>query len=154
MTEKIVAWTPPKNVSTKEIIGRRAFGSRIFNTDPNSTIHYKIDVFLDNRIGTGLSVDRLGVRRAVPNVLAFLCPLCDEMANKGSTEFKGWAQISVSDVHHSIMATDAVGEQNPYHAEIDRSDYQNERTLRSFAFELCVFASKHEFLYRSDIESL
>lgn len=144
----MTVWNPPKKVSSKEFVGRRAFGSRVFENPSDGRLHYKIDAFLDKRTGTGLSVDRLGVRTAYHDVLAFLCPLCDEMAKKGSTEFIGWAQIAVKDIQKLVQATKAVGEDNPYHAEIDRSGHVNIEALRSFAFRLCVHASKHPFIYR------
>ena len=131
------------------MLGRRAFGSKVFEKAKNSVLRYKIDVFLDDRKGTGLSVDRLGIRKAQPDVLTFLGPLCDKMADKRPTEFVGWAQIRATDFGGEIRATMAVGEDNRYHAEIDRSQYQTDRSLRSLAFELCVHASKHEFIPRS-----
>ncbi len=97
-----------------------------------------------------MSVDRLGVRTASHDTLTFLCPLCDKMAKKGSTRFVGWAQIAVKDIQQLVQATNAVHEQNPYHAEIDRSGHENIRALRSFAFMLCVLASKHDFIYRPE----
>ena len=142
-------WTPPTNISAKEIVGRRAFGSRVFATGAN--LPYKIDVFLDKKIGTGLSVDRLGVRKACQEVLDFLTPLCDASAKNRSSKFVGWAQISVEDVQKiGIHVKEAVGENNPFHAEICRSDYPNINALRSLAFHLCVCASKHKFICRPD----
>jgi hypothetical protein len=145
----MTGWVPPKTVSKKEMVGRRAFGSKVFEQAKDNVLHYKIDVFLDDRLGTGLSIDRLGVRTARPEVLTLLAPLCDQMADKRSTSFVGWAQFRVDDVRCGIAATDPVSEDNPYHAEIDRSHYQNVAALRSLAFELCVHASKHAFIDRS-----
>ena len=142
-------WTPPPAVSKKEIVGRRVFGSRVFDETPLN-LRYKLDTFLDKRIGTRLSVDRLGVRKANSEVLAFLIPLCDSSAIKRSSTFTGWAQISASDLQQiGIQSTEAINEINPYHAEILRSDYQTVDALRSLAFRLCVYAAKHEFIYRS-----
>ncbi len=148
---KVANWTAPREISPKEFVGRRAFGSKVFEKEGNSVLRYKINVFLDERIGTGLSVDRLGVRVAEVEVLTFLRPLCDAMAEKGSTNFSGWAQISAKDVENIIKVIEAIGEENPYHAEIDRSNYQNVDALRAFAFQLCVYASKHEFIPRPEI---
>lgn len=149
MTRKNRIWKPQGTFSTKEMIGRRAFGSKVFERSEESVLRYKVDVFLDKRRGTSLSVDRLGIRTAKPDVLEFLLPLCDRMAEKGSTEFVGWAQISAADVHGGLTATRPVGEENPYHAEIDRAQYPTDEALRAFAFQLCVYASKHEFIDRS-----
>lgn len=145
-------WIPPKKISPKEFVGRRAFGSRVFEKEDDKVLRYRIDIFLDKRAGTGLSVDRLGVRAACPEVLAFLSPLCDEMAEKGSTEFVGWAQVKVEDLKGIIIkATDAVGEDNSYHAEIDRTDYPTAGALRALAFRLCVHASKYDFIKHSEV---
>ena len=149
MTKKLTSWVPPKTVSKKEMVGRRAFGSKVFEKANDRVLHYKIDVFLDKRKDTSLSVDRLGVRVARPDTLSLLLPLCDRIATNGSTEFVGWAQISAADVHRGIRATSSVGEDNPYHAEIDRTQYPTDEALRAFAFQLCVYASKHAFIFRS-----
>ena len=146
MTGKSKGWKPTDEVSPKEFVGRRAFGSNVFGTSSDMS-HYKIDVFLDNRMLGGLSVDRLGVRTARIDVLDRLRPLCDNIAKKGRTNFVGWAQICVADIKQKISATNAVNEENPYHAEIDLTPFKNEPSLRAFAFELCVLASRHEFIY-------
>ena len=145
MIGKPTEWKPPDNISKKEFVGRRAFGSNVFDTS-SSISRYKINVFMDDRMLPGLSVDRLGVKIVRRNILDYLRPLCDDMAKKGRTEFIGWAQLRVSDVQQKISATKAVNEDNPYHAEIDLIPYQNKQSLRAFAFELCVQASKHEFI--------
>ena len=139
-------WTPPQQISEKEIVGRRAFGSKIFNHRNGEPLRYRISVFEDDRPNTGLSVDRLGVRTPKNAVLEFLEPFCEVMAERGSTTFKGWVQLCVADLRSKISVTDAEGEQNPYHAEIDRSPYTTVQAMRALAFELCVYASKYEFV--------
>ena len=139
-------WKPPRDVSKKETVGRRAFGSRVFETRENVPLHYKLNVFQDDRMGTGLSVDRLGVRGPQESVLKFISPLCEEMAGKKGTKFKGWAQLRVCDLQVAVQATRAEGEENPYHAEIDRTSYPNVHAMRSLAFELCAHASKYPFV--------
>lgn len=141
-------WNPPKSVSPKEIVGRRTFGTRIFDESEN-ILPYKIDIFLDDRIGENLSVDRLGVRRAMTNVVEFLLPLCDRSAMKRSSKFQGWAQIEVGQITKlGVHATEAVDEENPYHAEISRSNHKTVSAMRSLAFELCVHAARNDFLDR------
>lgn len=150
----MATWKPTQAISPKEMVGRRAFGSKVFSaTDQKSVLRYRITVFLDNQQDTGLSVDRLGIKRADGKVLALLCPLCDTMANKRATSFKGWAQIHAADLKGRISRTPAIGENNPYHAEIDRSKYNSKETRRSLAFELCVHASKHKFIDRALVSS-
>ena len=139
-------WTPPNEVSKKEVVGRRAFGSRVFEKEKGPfRLRYKINVFLDSKDGD-LSVDRLGVRHVEEDVLQFLYPLCNAIAAKGNTKFQGWAQFLVSDLPMRVTKTESIGENNPYHAEIDRSNHRSEEAQRSFAFELCVYASKYEFV--------
>ncbi len=143
-------WYPPTHISQKEIVGRRTFGSRVFDKT-NGVLKYKIDIFLDKRTAFNLSVDRLGVRVADRNVVDFLKPLCDESAEKRSSKFNGWAQISVNQIQKiGVRATEAINEENPYHAEISRSRHQTVSALRSLAFELCVYASKHDFISRPE----
>ena len=149
--KKKAKWKPPKHISVKEVVGRRTFGSKVFDRSAGTTLHFRIDVFMDSRPGTGLSGDRLGVRAAQQEVLQFLYPLCDDMATKGATTFVGWAQISAKDLRGTIRATISTGEDNPYHAEIDRSKHPTEESLRSLAFELCVHASKQEFIDRRPV---
>ena len=140
-------WTPSGIVSKKAVKGRRAFGSKIFETK-DAVLRYKIDVFLDRR-DCDLSVDRLGVHEVDKKVVSFLRPLCEAMANKGSTTFHGWVQLRVGDLRSDVKNTEAYNEDNPYHAEIDRSAHASLGAKRSFAFELCVIASKNEFVYKS-----
>ena len=144
-------WTPPNHVSSKEMVGRRAFGSRVFDKSDDRVLQFRINVFLDERQNTGLSVDRLGVRSAEPEVLTRLLPYCDEMAEHGSTSFAGWAQLSVKDIKQTVLASEPQGEDHPYHAEVDRSNFPTPESLRALAFELCVHASKHEFIHRSGV---
>lgn len=136
-------WNPPADVSPKEVVGRRAFTRKLYVADSHE---YKADVFLDLQIGTGLSVDRLGVRIADEGVVEYLAPFGRTMAAKGGQTFYGWAQIKVSEVKDAIAATEAIGEENPYHAEFDRSACQNIETLRYFAFMLASIASRNKFL--------
>jgi len=130
-------WRPPKLVSPKEFVGRRTFGTRVLDESEENILPYKVDIFLDDRFGKNLSVDRLGVRRAEPDVIEFLLPLCDKSAEKRSSKFEGWAQIEVGQITKlGVHATEAVDEENPYHAEISRSNHQTVSAMRSLAFEL------------------
>ena len=139
-------WTPTDTVSDKEFIGRRAFGSRVFTNEEN-VLRYRIDVFLDSR-GSDLSIDRLGIRKVNDNIVSFLLPLCESMASRGRTTFRGWACLKVGDIKAKVRKTDAENEENPYHAEIDRSQHLSEAAQRSLAFELCAHASKYGFVHK------
>lgn len=62
-------------------------------------------------------------------------------------EFHGWAQIKVADLLEiKVQKTDAVGENNPFHAEIVRGNHSDIGLLRSLAFRLCYCAEKQPFL--------
>lgn len=158
MAGKSGLWNPPSKISEdKEILGRRAFGSKIFDKSGDNVLQYKMNVFLDERTNGGLSLDRLGVKNVREEVLEFLQPLCDEMASKGGTWFEGWAQFSISKCKESskmkleVSKTEASGENNPYHAEIDLPDFGNIPSLqksRTLAFVLAVCASSYPFINR------
>ena len=152
MKEKTKERNLPKDVSDKEFIGRRAFGSKIFEKIHDGNI-FRITVFMDRntKMSEGISVDRLGLKTVSCEILDYLLPQADNMALKRGTTFAGWAQIKVSDLKSlsGVYPTDAVGEENPYHAEIDISQYNHSNNvLRSFAFSLCVLAARYEFIYR------
>ena len=139
-------WKPTETVSDKVFIGRRAFGNRVFAND-KAVLRYRIDVFLDPR-KSDLSVDRLGIRQISDDIVAFLHPLCESMAAKGGTKFRGWARLKVGDLRACVRKTKATNEENPYHAEIDRSEFVSQGAQRAFAFELCTQASKYEFVHK------
>ncbi len=140
-------WEPKEQISLKEIVGRRAFGSRVFDKS-NGVLRYNINVFLDTRENVGLSVDRLGMKNVDNCVLNYLKPLCLQLAEKRSSQFVGWAQIKVRQIESiGIKATLAVNEINPYHAEIIRSEFKTQKSLRALAFQLCVYASESDFIY-------
>ena len=52
-------WNPPDQVSTKEMIGRRAFGKDKSVFANSEATKYKLNVFLDDRLADNLSFDRL-----------------------------------------------------------------------------------------------
>ncbi len=143
-------WVPKDQISSKEIVGRRSFGSRVFDKS-NGILRYNINVFLDTRENTGLSVDRLGMKKVDHSVLNYLNPLCHKSAIKSSSNFVGWAQIYVRQIESiGIQATQAVNENNPYHAEIIRSEFKTPKSLKALAFQLCVYASENDFIYRPE----
>lgn len=137
-------WKPPSEVSTKEVIGRRAFTSKL----KNSGGQYKVDVFLDDRSDSGLSVDRLGVRKADPEVIAKLADLGHALGRKRGRPFTGWAQLRVSDIPGpsklKVVQTEAEGEDNEYHAEIAHVD--TGVVSYTEAFMLAVVAANLDFL--------
>lgn len=140
-------WSPPAKISDKEIVGRRAFGEdkHIFARADRS--QYRIDVFLDTRLETDLSFDRVGIRKAEEAVLAFLTPLCREHGTTQGKCFRGWLQIPVRELGRlPILPKKSVGEMNPYHAELSRDDHRKLEAARSLAFRLCVLAGPHPFL--------
>ena len=55
---------------------------------------------------------------------------------------------SVSSIKYSeVIRTDAVGEENIYHAEISRENYRNKQAEKTLAFMLSVLASERDFMY-------
>lgn len=139
-------FNPVSEVSEKETVGRRAFGTSVFVCE--KPLAYNFSVFLDDRTEDNLSVDRLGIRPPDKEAaLAYLKPLGQQMGEKRKKAFSGWAQISARDVMKiGIKKTDAEGEDNIYHAEISRKDHVGEQAQISLAFRLKVFAEKNDFL--------
>ncbi|MEL6728865.1 MAG: hypothetical protein AAFP91_15335 [Pseudomonadota bacterium] len=110
---------------------------------------YKTDVFLDDRLGTGLSVDRLGVRNADDEIVKALSPKGHSLAERMKKPFIGWAQFVVADLNKAklkIHKTDAVGEENPFHAEVCRAHCQDQDDLYRTAFILAVISSNYDLL--------
>jgi len=143
---------PEKEIHKKELIGRRAFGKdkEIFS-ESNGHKHYKIKLFTDTRPG-GLSVDRLGIGEANMKRVPFLDQLGLEMGEKRNKDFRGWAQLSVTSIYELVVATEADGEVNPFHAEILRDEHPTDRSRRSLAFELCELARLQGFLESPSFE--
>jgi hypothetical protein len=142
-------WNAPDQVSTKEIIGRRAFTENI----RNGAGYYRIDIFLDERDKSGLSVDRLGIRDADDDVVRCLAELGVALGEKRGRPFAGWAQLKVSDIPAKsklkVTKTVADGEDNPYHAEIAYAD--TGVVSYNEAFMLSVLAAKLDFLPAPEI---
>ena len=61
-------WVLIEQISSKVIVSRRAVGSRVFDKS-NSALRSNINVFLDTRENTGLSVDRIGMKNVNHSVL-------------------------------------------------------------------------------------
>ena len=80
------SWTPQPEVSQKEMVGRRAFTKKL--RQPNG--HYKPDIFMDDRLSTGLSVDRLGIKvEHTAEITSELKPLCGKMGEQRGRTFTG-----------------------------------------------------------------
>ena len=141
-----LAWSMDRSsVSRKELIGRRTFGAddKIFSSvDP---LEYRIDVFIDPNLDKDLSFDRLGVREVNQAACRQLSPVgrAHGQRLKPVREFRGWAVIMMADLKDKVAPTSAVGETNPYHAELSRKPYPNKFAARALAFMLCMLARKH-----------
>lgn len=135
---------PDEELHDKEIVGRRAFGrcKKIFHEN-NTVLHYRLDVFIDKRPG-GISVDRLGIGDYDKKRLGFLDTLGVAMGEKRTVRFRGWAQFSVSDLRECIQPTEAVGEENPFHAEVMRDGFPSPEAKRALAYQMCVLASQRD----------
>lgn len=109
---------------------------------------------MDDRLGTGLSVDRLGMKQTDQDVVgSVLVPLASAMGVKRNLPFTGWAQLPVSEIKMTkVEATPPEGEDNPYHAEINRDDCDNTSAAYFLAFMLSVIAGQHEFIPSPDFE--
>lgn len=140
---------PQPAVHKNERIGRRAFGldKNIFNLSEDGHLHYKLDVFMDQREG-GLSFDSLGVNQVIPKRLSVLNKLGVAMGeNVLAKRFRGWAQLNVAEYHPIASYTPAVGEVNPHHVEILRdTDYPTPLAKRTLAIALCDHARRYEFV--------
>ena len=141
---------PPDEIRPNERIGRRVFGEdkNIFE-EVKGVRHYRANIFIDTRQGD-LSVDRIGLNSPVKKQVNFLQPLGVAMGKgmRPPVEFRGWVQLRVSDVKCGVVKKEAVGEVNPFHAEISRDQYQTKDAQRSLAYELCRHALKWDFVPR------
>ncbi|MER9912240.1 hypothetical protein NKJ71_16575 [Mesorhizobium sp. M0050] len=86
-----------------------------------------------------LSVDRLGINNPVREVVRRLTAAADTEAAKALKQFYGWIAIAAKDlrslkVSPSPLSIDEHGVDNPYHADIDRSQFRE----RAQAFHLSV----------------
>ena len=109
---------------------------------------------MDTRPDTGLSVDRLGVNAVCKDILVFLSPGCETIAEKRKKKFRGWAQMHVKDLLNkkiNIKSTKLDNENNPYHAEICRTPYTTDEALRLLAFALSVCAEDHDFIEKPNM---
>lgn len=93
-----------------------------------------------------LSVDRLGVRDVNFGVVKFLTPKGKSLARQRNITFHGWVLLCVKDLAVKVRGIAVKDGDNPNHAEIDRSAYTTRLAKRSSAFELCVHASKYDFV--------
>ena len=135
-------------VHEKDLIGRRVFGDydKIFSDKEKN--HYKINIFLDNRDG-GLSFDILGSEgRTFKRNMKKLTALGHDMGQtKMGKDFCGWANLQADAYHKLMQKTPAIGEDNPYHAEIMCQDHFPTPEARRFlAFKLSEEARKFEFI--------
>lgn len=137
------SWHPDKRVvSTKEIIGRRAFLADLFEGGNMGNI-FKIDIFLDDAPEEDLSFDRLGLKVPAADVVSFLTPIC---RNHGATlnparDFRGWAAISVARLK-KLKVVPMVEVENKFHAHLVRDDYRDADKAETLAFRLAYEASR------------
>ncbi|TGN99658.1 hypothetical protein PN36_35270 [Candidatus Thiomargarita nelsonii] len=91
-------WKPDKkNVSDKEIVGRRVFGKKIFRA-PRERGLFVPEIFYDTRLENDLSFDRLGLKKVDKDVVRFLTQQCYQHGDMQNKKFVGWATIKVSDI--------------------------------------------------------
>lgn len=142
-------------IDDAEILGRRIFG-KAFKESEDGEKEYRFESFFDDRLNSGLSVDRLGKNGVQKRRCKELLPLCDAVANQRKKPFVGWATIQAKSVRVNVKARitglPAIGEENPYHAEIDRSPYKNVESLRAFAFLVRAYSPVRNFVPRGNYE--
>lgn len=136
-------WQPPKNqpVSDKEYIGRRLFGSD--NTIKTTSAKgkegaFKLEVFLEERDGEELSVDRLGIKHVEDEVASLLAGSdCRTQAKNLGKPFAGWAGFPASFVRqkpHQLDVKATPHDNNKYHADITTAQLgDREKNLAAFA---------------------
>lgn len=142
-------WNPSQNeVSSKEIVGRRAFGKKLYS-ESGERGHFRvfrISIFLDDRYDKDLSFDRLGVRRVFADVISFLSPIGLEHGLKlvPKRDFRGWATIKMVDLKNLVVKPSSPPSAggNPYHADLIRDGYRDKGTAETLAWRLSVHASK------------
>jgi hypothetical protein len=114
----------------KECLGRaidRKMGQFIYQGDKE--VEIVADDFIDTRLDTDLSVDRIGLNHPDARVMSLLEPLAAKRASKRSRMFLGWAVLKAERILsrpgvNPTPITLPEDEANPYHAEISRKDFR------------------------------
>jgi hypothetical protein len=134
-------------VSRKEVVGRRAFGDCI--TAPGGKLppgRFKLDVFYEERETEHLSLDRLGLRNADPEVRAYLTPVCDAHALSMATSFTCWAALRMADLAQQKIEPKEELPTNPFHSELDLTEYRKKHHAEALAFKLSTLAWREDRL--------
>lgn len=144
-----MVWRPPKNqpVSDKECIGRRLFGNDNFvkqTSGKGKTGAVKLDVFLEERNGADLSVDRLGLNQVNYEVsVELLNGDCKEHQISNGKDFSGWAiikQASFIRVNpHNLDVIATPTSKNIYHADV-KTAHLEKQIRNSKAFCMAALA--------------
>ena len=142
-----MGWNPDATKMGKgEIVGRRVFENDLLKESGKEATkrEIKISAFLEGHYAARLSVDRIGQGQVVQSVIRFLTPLAD---NHGKNripplEFEGWARLLTNDFITDHPVIPKPENNNPYHAEIDRSEAPNKKWARTLAFRLVAHARK------------
>ncbi|MHC2792587.1 hypothetical protein ACVINZ_001599 [Mesorhizobium jarvisii] len=140
----MATWQPSlDNVEPAEIVGRRLLAKTYKDWPalgpPNGQLKLSAEAFEDSRLSEDLSVDRLGVNNPVRAVVRRLTVVADTEAAKALKQFCGWIAIAAKDLKNSRvfaspLSIEEHGIDNPFHAEIDRSQFRE----RAQAFHLSV----------------
>ena len=153
-------WFPDRRkVSAKEIVGRRAFGSKVFTPADCKGVKgapggFRINVFYEQEQQTDLSLDRLGLRETDPEVLAYLHPVCRNHAERRGTTFICWAAILVSALDRETLEPSPIepdknwpaNDENPFHCDLkldvvrDSDGKIHPALMENLAFKLAVLA--------------
>lgn len=144
-------WSPVKNhdISDKEIVGRRVFGKDFLNkqtTAKGRALSFKIEVFIEDREGADLSVDRLGIKCPDAGAMALILVDCQQQVLSIGKAFAGWAALSVGHARHKLHALEIVAtpkDCNKYHADV-RTGHLSPRERNLAAFALATLATHVE----------
>jgi hypothetical protein len=139
-------WNPnPDKVEPEEVVGRRAFGECFAGKSARIPEKYfRLEVFYEKRGDHNLSLDRLGIRQAQPEVITYLHPFCVQHAEARHDPFTCWAAIRMDLITRDTVLPTLDEEEpgNYFHAELILDAYRAPEAAEGLAFKLSCVAKR------------
>lgn len=132
---------PKEQISGGSVIGRRLFGAK---PETSSSLKCSPRWFRDTRLPSNLSVDLLGIGQVDKSRTKRLTVHADSEAAAGSSTFEGWVAILLKNLRAIKVIPNEVPN-NPFHAEIDRTEVISRASEHHFATSLAWSFQEHGF---------
>jgi len=146
-------------VQDNEKICRRVFGDPVFHGESgNAGGEIRLDHFFDNRLESGLSIDRMGLNNISKETRKLLTPvaIADSEQMSKQPEFFGWIAVLAKEIKDAggrqiLVEADPI-EGNPMHGLISREcviamhpNWQSDKKERKSAARLFAFMMQQSF---------